>query len=68
MGIQALHEGILPRTINSDPLDPEININVTTEKPVQLKNTRNDQFILKNSFGFGGHNISIVLSSSNKNL
>ena len=34
--------GILPRTINSDPLDPEININVTTKKQsnskIQTKN------------------------------
>ena len=68
IGIQALHKGILPRTINSDPLDPEININVTTEKHVKLKNTSKEQFMLKNSFGFGGHNISIILSSSSKNL
>ena len=67
IGIQALHEGILPRTINSDPLDPEININVTAEKPVKLKNTGKEQFMLKNSFGFGGHNISIILSSNSKN-
>ena len=39
IGIQALHKGMLPRTINSDPLDPDININVTTEKPIKLKNT-----------------------------
>ena len=68
IGIQALHEGILPRTINSDPLDPEIDINVTTEVPIKLKNTNKEQFMLKNSFGFGGHNISIILSSSSKNL
>ena len=67
IGIQALHKGILPRTINSDPLDPEININVTTKKPIKL-NTDKEQFMLKNSFGFGGHNVSIILSSNSKNL
>ena len=68
IGIQALHEGIVPKTINADPLDPDININVTTEKSIELSRKNTDQYILKNSFGFGGHNISIILSSHSRNL
>ena len=65
IGIQAMHEGILPKTVNADPLDPGININITNEQAIKIKSS-NDQFMLKNSFGFGGHNISIVLSASCK--
>ena len=68
IGIQALHKGIVPKTINADRLDPDININVTTEKSIELSCKNTDQFILKNSFGFGGHNISIILSSSRRSL
>ncbi len=68
IGIQALHKGIVPKTINADRLDPDININVTTEKSIELSRKNTDQFILKNSFGFGGHNISIILSSSRRSL
>ena len=65
IGIQAMHEGILPKTVNADPLDPDIDINITTEQAIKIKSSK-DQFMLKNSFGFGGHNISVVLSASCK--
>ena len=63
IGIQAIHEGVLPKTVNADPVDPAIDINITTKQAVKIKSNK-DQFMLKNSFGFGGHNISIVLSAN----
>jgi len=66
LGIQALREGVLPQTLNTDPLDPEIDIPVTA-KPVHLVKSSSDFYMLKNCFGFGGHNISIILSGKCKN-
>lgn len=63
IGIQAIHEGVLPKTVNADPVDPAIDINITTKQAIKIKSCK-DQYMLKNSFGFGGHNISIVLSAS----
>jgi 3-oxoacyl-[acyl-carrier-protein] synthase II len=63
IGIQALHEGVLPKTLNADPVDPSIEINITTKQSIKIRSDK-DQFILKNAFGFGGHNISIILSAS----
>jgi 3-oxoacyl-[acyl-carrier-protein] synthase II len=67
LGLQALSKGILPQSINADPLDPSIDLAVTTSGPVQLQNTHSERFMLKNAFGFGGHNISLILAAaSNK--
>ena len=63
IGIQAIHEGVLPKTVNADPVDPAIDINITTKQAVKIRSNK-DQFMLKNSFGFGGHNVSIVLSAN----
>ena len=67
IGIQAIHEGVLPKTVNADPVDPAIDINITTKQAIKIKSNK-DQFMLKNSFGFGGHNISIILSASCRSL
>ena len=63
LGIQALRHGTLPRSINSDPLDPEVELAVTCQGPVALSNSGSERLMLKNAFGFGGHNISLVLSA-----
>jgi 3-oxoacyl-[acyl-carrier-protein] synthase II len=56
IGIQALTHGILPPTINYETPDPECNLdyvpNSTRHRPI-----RN---LMSNSFGFGGHNASII--------
>ena len=36
LGFQALRQGILPPSINSDPLDPEVELAVTCRAPLQL--------------------------------
>jgi 3-oxoacyl-[acyl-carrier-protein] synthase II len=63
LGVQALSEGILPRSINADPLDPGVDLAVTTSGPVQLQDHHSERFMLKNAFGFGGHNISLIFSA-----
>jgi 3-oxoacyl-[acyl-carrier-protein] synthase II len=63
LGIQALSEGILPQSINADPLDPGVDIAVTTSGPVKLQAAQSERYLLKNAFGFGGHNISLILAA-----
>ena len=64
LGFQAMQQGMLPQSINSDPLDPEVELAVTSRSPLQLSDTNSERLMLKNAFGFGGHNISLVISST----
>ena len=64
LGFQAMQQGMLPQSINSDPLDPEVELAVTSRSPLQLSDTSSERLMLKNAFGFGGHNISLVISST----
>jgi len=54
----ALNEGFLPPTINYNTPDPECDLDyvVNTGRPVQGLNCA-----ISNTFGFGGHNATIVL-------
>src|SRR5262249_22424849 len=56
--IEAMRHGVLPPTINLEVPDPDCDLdyipNVAREKQVR--------HVLKNSFGFGGQNISLVVS------
>lgn len=58
IAIKAIHEGVIPPTINTQQLDPDLpkglNI-VLKEKVVKPVNVA-----LSNTFGFGGHNASAV--------
>jgi len=58
IAIKAIHEGVIPPTINTEHLDPDLpkglNI-VLKEKVVKPVNVA-----LSNTFGFGGHNASAV--------
>ena len=63
LGLQALRQGTLPRSVNSAPLDPEVELAVTSQSPVELSASGSERLMLKNAFGFGGHNISLVLSA-----
>ena len=64
LGFQAMQQGMLPQSINSDPLDPEVELAVTSRSPLQLSDTSSERLMLKNAFGFGGHNISLVISGT----
>ena len=67
ISFQALQAGVLPKTINADPLDEEIDIAVTSTKMVKLRKTGSELLMLKNAFGFGGHNISLAISAICRN-
>ena len=56
--VMAIHRGVIPPTINVENVDPEIdpNLNLTLGK-AQYREVR---CALSNTFGFGGHNSSII--------
>ena len=56
--IMAITKGIVPPTINCENLDPEIDskLNLTLDKPQH----REVKCALSNTFGFGGHNATVV--------
>jgi len=58
-GIMALNHGIVPPTINHFTDDPEIDstLNLTFNEAQE----REINYILSNTFGFGGHNSSLVI-------
>jgi len=53
----ALRDGYIPPTINYSEPDPECDLDYT----VNSGKTRDIEYALSNSFGFGGHNAVIVL-------
>ncbi len=56
--IMAITKGIIPPTINNETLDPEIDpkLNLTLNKAQY----RDVNAALSNTFGFGGHNSSVI--------
>jgi 3-oxoacyl-[acyl-carrier-protein] synthase II len=56
--VKTLQDGILPPTINYETPDPECDLDYVPNRarPASVQN------IMSNSFGFGGHNASIILS------
>ncbi|MCU1414194.1 MAG: beta-ketoacyl-[acyl-carrier-protein] synthase [Microbacteriaceae bacterium] len=54
---RALHDGVLPGTINVDEVDPDIHLDVVREP-----RTGSYRAALVNAFGFGGHNASLILA------
>jgi 3-oxoacyl-[acyl-carrier-protein] synthase II len=55
--IQALRTGTLPPTINHDTPDPECDLDYIPNDARELS----VEFVLSNSFGFGGHNACLLL-------
>jgi 3-oxoacyl-[acyl-carrier-protein] synthase II len=59
--VKTLQEQIIPPTINYETPDPDCDLdivpNVARRKPIRR--------VMSNSFGFGGHNACIILSSIN---
>ena len=56
--VKVLSEEILPPTINYEVPDPDCDLDYVPNQPRPAR----VQNIMSNSFGFGGHNASIVLS------
>lgn len=59
--VLALRERVAPPTINLHDMDSEVRLNVAANAPVQLPD--GDIAALNNSFGFGGHDVAMVLRS-----
>jgi 3-oxoacyl-[acyl-carrier-protein] synthase II len=57
IGALAVRDCVIPPTINYHTPDPELDLNYTPNvaayKPVRA--------VLSNSFGFGGHNVALVI-------
>ena len=60
--VLALHNRVVPPTINLDHRDPEIDLDVVHGAPKELP--AGDLIALNNSFGFGGHDIAIAFRSA----
>jgi 3-oxoacyl-[acyl-carrier-protein] synthase II len=58
--ILTVHHRIVPGTINLEQQDPEIPLDVVTEN---RKLPDGDLAALNNSFGFGGHNVALAITS-----
>ena len=56
--IMSLMEGIVPPTINLENLDPEIDPRLNLTPNVAQK--REVRYAMSNTFGFGGHNSSVI--------
>jgi 3-oxoacyl-[acyl-carrier-protein] synthase II len=56
--VMALRKGVLPPTINYETPDPECDLDY-------IPNTAREKWVdqvLSNSFGFGGQNVSLIVS------
>jgi 3-oxoacyl-[acyl-carrier-protein] synthase II len=54
--VLAMTRGVLPPTINYEKPDPECDLDVV---PNQARTAR-VEVVMSNSFGFGGHNVSLL--------
>ncbi|QDT69951.1 3-oxoacyl-[acyl-carrier-protein] synthase 2 [Planctomycetes bacterium MalM25] len=57
LSLKALSTGVIPPTINLETPDPECDLDYTPNTPKE----RDVNYALSNSFGFGGHNASLVM-------
>ena len=55
--VKALNEGVIPPTINLETPDPQCDLDYTPNVPRERK----IQYAMSNSFGFGGHNNTLIV-------
>lgn len=60
--VLALHQGILPPTINYETPDPRCDLDYVPNEAREVK----PQAVMSNSFGFGGHNASLLFSDAER--
>ena len=56
ISLLTINHGVIPPTINQDTPDPECDLDCAPNKAVQ----REVNTVLSNSFGFGGHNVTLA--------
>ena len=54
--IRAIRDGVIPPTINLNTPDPDCDLDYTPNTPREM----NVKVAMSNSFGFGGHNASVI--------
>ncbi len=59
--IKAIHEGIIPPTINHEFPDPDCDLDIVPNVARKLTVNR----AMSNSMGFGGHNVSLIVERFN---
>jgi 3-oxoacyl-[acyl-carrier-protein] synthase II len=64
--IKAVQENIVPPTINHDPEDVDENIDYTLNFTFNEAQERPVRAALSNSFGFGGHNATVIVKKFEK--
>jgi len=57
--VKSIHEGIIHPTANLENPDPQCDLDYVVDGPREMKITH----ALSNSFGFGGHNITLAFAS-----
>ena len=57
IAVMVMENGVIPPTINLDHPDPECDLNYAANQAVE----REVDVSLSNSFGFGGHNVTLAL-------
>ena len=62
LSLQALRDQVVPPTINYQTPDPDCDLNYTPNTPQERKLT----YAMSNSFGFGGHNASMIIGKLNE--
>ena len=60
--VMALHERKVPPTINVENIEPDLGLDVATEV---RELPEGDLAAINNSFGFGGHNVAVVVTNQN---
>jgi 3-oxoacyl-[acyl-carrier-protein] synthase II len=61
--IQALNEGVMPATLNYETPDPICDLDYIPNQP----RAADLRYVMSNSFGFGGHNATLILGRSEDN-
>ena len=58
--VETIRHGLVPPNINIDTMDPEIAIKCIYTEPIE----KEIKFAFSNSFGFGGHNSTVVFAQA----
>jgi len=56
--IMAIRDGVIPATINYETPDPECDLDYVPNQKREIK----PRHVMSNSFGFGGHNATLIFS------
>lgn len=60
--VKAVAERLAPPTINVENPDPELQVPLVRDEPVKLPG--GDIAAINNSFGFGGHNVALLIQNA----